>query len=200
MNKLTMVIALVLALGACSKKKEGNAGAAIAKMTEFKDEMCKCKGAACAQDVSQRMQKWLADQPKEQQNQKLSDADQTKMKEIGDALGKCMGTAMTAVAPPPEPAGSDTPPPAGSGSAGSAQVVSGPAGMPPECDAYKATVEKLQPCEKLPPKAKEALIKAYNDAATGWANLPEGAKAGLKTSCKAGTDAVVEAAKAACGW
>ncbi|HEX5062553.1 MAG TPA: hypothetical protein VFV99_24440 [Kofleriaceae bacterium] len=199
MNKLMMVIALVLALGACSKKKEGNAGAAIAKMTELKDEMCKCKDAACAQDVSARMQKWASEQPEEQKNRKPSDAERKQLAAIGDEIGKCMATAMTA-APPPPPAGSDTPPPAGSGNAGSADVVAPPQGMPPECAAYKETVEKLKPCDKLPPKAKEALIKAYNDAATGWANLPEGAKAGLKTSCKAGAEAVAEAAKAACGW
>jgi len=197
MNKLTVVIVAVFALGACSKKKEGNAGAAIAKMAELKDEMCKCKDAKCAQDVSERMQKWTAEQPKEQKDQKLSEADQKKVAAIGEELGKCMGIAMTASAPPP--AGSDTPP-AGSGSAGSAEQTASADGLPKECGDYQATVEKLKTCEKLSPKAKEALIKAYTDAKTGWAVMPEGAKASLDKSCKAGTEAVVAFAKEACGW
>jgi hypothetical protein len=64
----------------------------------------------------------------------------------------------------------------------------------------QAQVEKLKTCDKLPQKAKDALIKAFDDASKGWATMPEGAKAGLDKSCKAGTDAVVAAAKEACGW
>jgi hypothetical protein len=104
---------------------------------------------------------------------------------------------QTATAATP-PAGSDMPP---AGSAGSAaEPTAGADGLPVECAEYKAQVEKLKTCDKLPPKAKDALIKAFNDASAGWKDMPAGAKAGLNTSCKAGTEAVAVAAKEACGW
>jgi hypothetical protein len=105
-----------------------------------------------------------------------------------------MQTAMAASTPPP-PTGSDT------GSAASATgSAAAPTGLPKECDDYKAQVEKLKSCEKIPAKARDALVKAYNDASAGWATMPDGAKAGLDKSCKAGTEAVIVAAKEACGW
>ena len=193
MNKLTFVIVALLAFGGCKKKGGDNgAAAAMAKMTEFKDEMCKCKDAKCAQDVSDKMTKWGEEQSKTQkQPPKMNEADEKKASAIGEEMGKCMQTAMAAT----PPAGSDA-----AGSAGSADPAPGPDGMPAECAEYKAQVEKLKTCEKLPPKAKEALVNAFNDASAGWAKLPAGAKAGLNTSCKAGTEAVVNAAKEACGW
>jgi hypothetical protein len=197
MKHVTMLMVALLAFGGCKKKGGGDgAGAAMAKMSEFKDEMCKCKDAKCAQDVSDKMAKWNQDEAKKsKESVKMSDADQQKAAALGEELGKCMQTAMTA---PATPEGSAADPAAGSaGSAGSA--VAGD-GLPPECADYKAQVEKLKTCDKLPIKAKDALIKAFNDASAGWANMPEGAKQGLNTSCKAGTEAVVVAAKEACGW
>ncbi|HEY5920050.1 MAG TPA: hypothetical protein VIV11_00205 [Kofleriaceae bacterium] len=195
MNKLTLVMVALLAFGGCKKKSTSGGGAeALAKMSEFKTEMCSCKDAKCAQDVSDKMTKWSQEQSAKQKDPpKLSDADQKKATAIGEEMGKCMQTAMAPAAPA---AGSDTPP---AGSAGSAAPV-GADGLPTECAEYKAQVEKLKTCEKLPAKAKDALIKAFNDASAGWANMPAGAKAGLNTSCKAGTEAVVVAAKEACGW
>jgi hypothetical protein len=99
------------------------------------------------------------------------------------------------MAPPAAPEGSAAPT---EGSAAGSAVGAG--GLPKECDDYKAQVEKLKTCDKLPPKAKDALVKAFNDASAGWVNMPEGAKAGLGTSCKAGSEAIVAAAKEACGW
>ncbi|HEY5949652.1 MAG TPA: hypothetical protein VIV40_29360 [Kofleriaceae bacterium] len=197
MKNLTLVIVALLAIGGCKKKGGGgdSAGAALAKMTEFKDEMCKCKDAKCAQDVSDKMSKWTQEQSKNGATPpKLSDNDQKQAAALGEELGKCMQNAMAAT--PPPPAGSDIAP--GSGSAGSATASAD--GLPAECAEYKAQVEKIKTCEKLPPKAKDALIKAFNEASAGWAGLPEAAKAGLNTSCKRGTEAVVVAAKEACGW
>jgi hypothetical protein len=198
MNKLTLVMVALLAFGGCKKKSgtDTNATAAMAKMAEFKDEMCKCKDAKCAQDVSDKMTKWGEEQSKNQKEPpKMSEADQKKASAIGEEMGKCMQTAMAAT---PPAAGSDAT--GSAGSAGSADPVATADGLPVECAEYKAQVEKLKTCEKLPPKAKDALIKAFNDASTGWKDMPAGAKAGLNTSCKAGTEAVAVAAKEACGW
>ena len=195
MKNVTMLVVALLAFGGCKKKGGGeSAGAAMAKMTEFKDEMCKCKDAKCAQDVSEKMTKWSQEQAKNQKEPpKMSEADTKKAAALGEELGKCMQTAMAATTTPP--AGSAVDPAAGS--AGSAVAADG---LPAECAEYKAQVEKLKTCDKLPAKARDALIKAFDDASAGWANMPEGAKQGLNTSCKAGTEAVVVAAKEACGW
>src|SRR5688572_304376 len=193
MKKLTFVVvsALVVLSFGCKKGAGSSSGAAMAKMTEFKDEMCKCKDAKCAQDVSDKMTKWSQEQSKNQKEPpKMSEADTKKAAEIGEALGKCMQTAMGAA--PPVPEGSAAP-------AGSADPAAAGA-LPKKCDDYKAQVEKLKTCEKIRAKAKDALVNAYNDAAAGWATMPDGAKAGLNTSCKAGTEAVIAAAKDACGW
>jgi hypothetical protein len=198
MNKLTFAMVAALAIAGCKKKDGNDAAAAMAKMAEFKDAMCKCKDAKCAQDVSDQMSRWTQEQTKGgKPGPKLSDADQKQAAALGEELGKCMQTAMAASTPPPAPppAGSDT---AAAGSAGSAAPAA-VGGLPPECAEYKAQIEALKTCDKMPEKSKEALLKAYNDAVGGWASLPEGAKAGLGTSCKAGADAVVSAVKQACG-
>lgn len=200
MTKLTVLVVALLAAAGCSKKSgdgEGGATTALAKMSELRDEMCKCKDAACAEGVSEKMTAWNQEQAKSGKAPKMTEADQKRAAELGEAMGTCMQQAIAASAA--APAGSETAA-AGSAEAGSAAAGSEPGGLPTECAAYKAQVEKLKTCEKLPPKAKEALVKAFDDAAAGWATLPEAAKAGLSTSCKAGTEAVIAAAKEACGW
>ena len=50
MKNVTMVVIALLALSGCSKKGGGeSAGTALTKMTEFKNAMCACKDAACAE-------------------------------------------------------------------------------------------------------------------------------------------------------
>src|SRR5215213_6162118 len=142
MNKLTLLMVASFAFGAfagCKKKSGDNgAAAAMAKMAEFKDEMCKCKDAKCAQDVSDKMTKWGEEQSKTQKEPpKMNEADQKKASAIGEEMGKCMQTAMAAT----PPAGSDA-----AGSAGSAEPVPGADGLPVECAEYKAQVEKLKTC------------------------------------------------------
>ena len=72
--------------------------------------------------------------------------------------------------------------------------------LPKECSDYKAAIEKLASCDKMPQQARDALKQAYDQASAGWANLPAESKAGLATACKAGADAVMQSAKATCGW
>jgi len=72
--------------------------------------------------------------------------------------------------------------------------------LPAECNDYKAAIEKLATCDKMPQQARDALKQAYDQASAGWANLPAESKANLATACKAGADAVMQSAKATCGW
>ncbi len=199
MTKLTLLVVALLAAAGCGKKSgdgEASASAALAKMTELKEEMCTCKDAKCAESVSDKMTAWSQEQAKSGKAPKMTEADQKQAAALGEAMGTCMQKAMAAAA---APAGSDTAA-AGSAEAGSAAPGADQSGLPAECVAYKEQVEKLRTCDKLPPKAKDALVKAFDDAAAGWATMPEGAKAGLNESCKKGTAALVAAAKEACGW
>ncbi len=68
--------------------------------------------------------------------------------------------------------------------------------IPAECDEYKAGIEKLASCDKLPPETKDTLKKAYEQAAAGWANVPAEGKAAVASACKSGADALKQAAAA----
>ena len=196
MKKITLAFAVAMALMSFGcKKKGGGQGEAMAKMTEFKDEMCKCKDAKCAQDVSDKMMKWSESQPKGKEPPKMNEADTKKFAEVGEALGKCMQTAMGAggAAPAADPAAAAPADPAAAAPAAAGD-------LPAECNEYKASIEKLATCDKMPAAARDALKKAFDDASAGWAKLPADAKAALGTACKAGADAVMTSAKTTCGW
>jgi hypothetical protein len=83
---------------------------------------------------------------------------------------------------------------------GSAAEPAASGDLPAECNEYKASIEKLSTCDKMPQQARDALKQAYDQASAGWASLPAAAKANLATACKAGADAVMASAKQSCGW
>ena len=72
--------------------------------------------------------------------------------------------------------------------------------LPAACADYKAAIEKLATCDKMPKEARDALKSAFDTASASWATLPAESKAGLSTACKAGADAVTASAKTTCGW
>jgi len=96
----------------------------------------------------------------------------------------------------PAPATATAPAPA----AGAPAAPAAAGNLPAECNDYKAAIDKLASCDKMPQQARDALKQAYDQASTGWANLPAEAKANLATACKAGADAVTTSAKQVCGW
>jgi hypothetical protein len=100
-----------------------------------------------------------------------------------------------AAAPTPDKAAA---PAAPAGGAAAAPAAAG--ALPAECNEYKAAIDKLASCDKMPQQARDALKQAYDQASAGWANLPAEAKANLATACKAGADAVTQSAKQVCGW
>lgn len=70
--------------------------------------------------------------------------------------------------------------------------------LPAECNDYKAAIEKLSTCDKMPKESRDAMKSAFDQASTSWAGLPAEAKASLATACKAGADAVKQSASAMC--
>jgi hypothetical protein len=68
---------------------------AMKKMAEFRDHMCACKDAACAEKVSDEMTKWSMEMSKQYKDPpKLNDQEIKQATEIGETMGKCMQTAM----------------------------------------------------------------------------------------------------------
>jgi hypothetical protein len=163
--------------------------------------MCKCKDAKCAQDVSSKMTAWTQKQAKSGAA-KMSEADTKKAQSIGEELGKCMASAMTANGSAGDNAngsadGSAT---GGSATGGSADPAAF-ADLPQECLDYRAAVDRLSQCgDKLPADVRQLLKDRFDESVAGWAKLPAEAKKSLGDACKAGVTAVEGAAKDKCGW
>ncbi len=68
--------------------------------------------------------------------------------------------------------------------------------LPAECAAYKAGIEKLATCDKLPPEARASLKQAYEASSAGWASVTAEGKAALATACKTAADALAQTAAA----
>ncbi len=87
---------------------------------------------------------------------------------------------------------------------GSAAPAAGGGGdLPAECNDYKAMIEKLASCDKMPQQSRDALKQGYDAMSQGWANIgsmPAEAKKAMADGCKQGTDALKQAAGAMCGW
>ena len=97
MKKILIVVSAALAIASftgCKKKTDGS-GAALAKMTEFKDKMCKCAegDTECAKKVSDEMMKWGESQPKPKEGA-VAKSD-PKSEEVTKQMGECMSKAMT---------------------------------------------------------------------------------------------------------
>ncbi len=68
--------------------------------------------------------------------------------------------------------------------------------LPAECDEYKAAIESLSKCEKLPQATRDALKQSYDQTSAAWASVPAEGKAALGTACKSAADAVKQSAAA----
>ncbi|HEY4058434.1 MAG TPA: hypothetical protein VGM39_17600 [Kofleriaceae bacterium] len=215
MKNLTIAFLATSALftvGACKKKGGGDAGEAVAKVTEFKDKMCACKDKDCATKVNDDYTKWGTEMAsKMASNKDTAKPDETmakKMTEVAMAYGECMTKAMGAGATPPAgDTGSAAAPAAGSGSAPAAEGSAAPAaaggdlpaGIPQECKDYADAMAKLGTCDKMPKESKDAMKQGFDAMKTGWANfdkMPAEAQKAAADACKQGTDAMKQSASA----
>jgi hypothetical protein len=76
------------------------------------------------------------------------------------------------------------------------------ANLPAECNDYKASIDKLASCDKLPAASRDALKTSFEAQSKAWANVPadDAAKKTMADSCKTANDAVKTAAAKTCGW
>lgn len=187
--KLSIVLVAALSIIGCKSKTTTDR---FAKLAELKDRMCACKegDAACAKKLQQEL-KANADASGQQ---KLSDDEVKRAAELNTQLAACAAKATGA--PPPSALGSG----GGSPGAGSAVGDVKPGELPKECGDWKAMVDKLQACERMPEAQRKVMKDAYLEASKTWDGLPPTGREALAQSCKAGADAIFASAKATCGW
>jgi hypothetical protein len=139
-NLSIAVLAALSLMSFAGCKKKGGAGDAIAKMTDFKDQMCKCADKACAEKVTEAMTKWGQEMAKEggDKEAKISEDDTKKMASVTEEMTKCMTKAMMA-------GGAMTPPPAAA-----------PAGDKPADPAAPAAPAGDKPADPAAPPAAPA--------------------------------------------
>lgn len=210
MQKFTIAFVAVMSLASFGCKKKGGMADSMAKHAGFKDAMCKCdKDKACAEKVAAEMDKYNTEQMKntsaEDAKKMLADMSPEDMKAMGDVAAeteKCKATAMGAAAA----AGGDKPAgdkPAGDKPADPPAAAGANADIPSECNDYKAAMEKLAACDKMPQASKDALKQGYDAMSQGWAaakDMPAEAKKAMADGCKQGADALMQSGKALCGW
>ena len=68
--------------------------------------------------------------------------------------------------------------------------------LPTECTEYKATIEKIRTCEKLPQATRDALVLAFEQASSGWAAATPEHRVSLAASCKSANAAIQQSAVA----
>ncbi len=206
----------VLALSGCGKKgsePKGDCATSVTNAVNLSAEEFKKSGvtdatvtkiressvARCKEDKwTNESLKCLADAKKADD---VAKCQQMMSKEQSDNMAKAIAGAMTTQPDPGSGSGSALES-VGSGS-GSAAPATDVAGLPPECADYKALVDKLATCEKLPQASRDMLKKSFDDTAKAWTNmekLPADAKAALVGGCKQGADALKQAAGSACGF
>jgi len=214
MKKFSIAFACAMALASFGCKKKGG-GDALGKMNEFADEMCKCKDGEtdCAKKVQDKMTKWSEEQAKNADKNATATQDPEEAKkyaEVSKKMTECATKAMTPAANGTPPAG-DKPAgdkPAGDKPAdGSAAAGDKPAGdkpmaaggdLPAECGDYKAAIEKLASCDKLPQASRDALKTSFDTMANSWkdfGSMPAEAKKAAADACKQAADAVNQAAQ-----
>jgi hypothetical protein len=104
MTKLTIAFLAAVSLSSFGCKKKGGGDEAVTKMTEFKDQMCKCGEGDldCAKKVTDAMTKYGEEQAKNADKDAKPDPDLAKkMEPVMADLTKCSTKAMTPKAAPP---------------------------------------------------------------------------------------------------
>ena len=198
----TLLVAAALALSGCGKKgseAKGDCATSVANAVSLSAEEFKKQGVTdatvakirdasvtrCKEDKwTNEILKCLADAKKADD---VAKCQQMMSNEQSDNMAKAIAGAM----PPPDTG-------SGSGSATPEAPPSGDvAGLPPECAEYKAAVEKLASCEKMPQAGRDAMKQSFDAMATSWKDLdklPPEAKASLVASCKQGVSVLKKTA------
>lgn len=67
-----------------------------------------------------------------------------------------------------------------------------------ECDRYRDALYDFASCENMPSEGRKALLDAYAQAESAWAQVPEEGRAALANACKAATQAIRDSIQKVC--
>jgi hypothetical protein len=157
--------------------------AQLAKMIEFKDQMCACKDMPCATKVNADMATWA--QANSAADAVPSDDEVKKIMAVSQDMSKCMeamGKAAVAAATPPPPAPEPT---------------LAAADLPKPCQEWKAGIDKLDHCAQIAKATVTALRTSYERSLAAWSKLPADSRTAVTGSCDSARDAVNNLLRAA---
>jgi hypothetical protein len=204
MKKMSIAFLAAMSLASFGCKKKGGAGEAMAKMNDMTEKMCKCTDKACADKVNDDYKKWGEEMSKNASGKEAeapSAEDQKKMTDTMTKFTECAtkamggGAAMTGDKPAGDKPAGDKPADDKKPDDKAAPAAGGD--LPAECNDYKAAIEKLASCDKLPQASKDALKTSFDTMANSWkdfGSMPAEAKKAAADACKQAADAVNQAA------
>ncbi|MBA3463672.1 MAG: hypothetical protein H0T46_27185 [Deltaproteobacteria bacterium] len=185
-NLKTMVLVVLLAasLSACKKKDGGGSGDSLGvpECDEYLTRMDACakkigdsKGGGQLTKMADMMRKsWKEDVKDAEMKKSMPEGCRSAIRDMAKQNPDCDWGVATAPAAP----------------------AAGGGDLPPECAEYKAAIEALSKCEKLPQASRDALKQSYEQTSAAWASVPAEGRAALGTACKSATDAVKQSAAA----
>ena len=198
MKKMGIAFLAAMSLASFGCKKGGSG--AMAKMEEFKGQMCKCTDKACADKINGELDK--ATDSKE----KPSEEDMKKGEELAKKYGECMQKAMGMGGdkkPDDKMAGDKKPDEGGDKKPDDKMAGGGDGDMPKECADYMKAIEDMGKCDKMG-AARDSMKQAADAMKQGfanWGSLPADAKKqamdAAAQGCKQAADGVAQALKAA---
>jgi hypothetical protein len=190
-------VLLVASIGACKKKDGGGDGVGVPECDDYLTRMDACAKKLGDKKGGEQLTK-MANMMRDSWTKDVKDAEMKKA--MPDAckgatanMAKQMPECDWGVAAPAAPAGSAAAAPEGSAAAPAA---AGGGDLPAECNDYKAAIEALSKCEKLPQATRDALKQSYEQTSAAWASVPAEGRAALGTACKSAADAVKQSAAA----
>jgi hypothetical protein len=124
----------------------------------------------------------------------MPDTCKKAVKDMAKQMPDC-DWGVKADEPAKAPEGGGSAAPEGGGSAAAAPAGGG-GDLPAECNDYKAAIEALAKCDKLPQATRDALKQSYEQTSAAWASVPAEGRAALGTACKSAADAVKQSAAA----
>lgn len=188
-------------LGRSKIKSAGMSDSAIGRLE--KQMAQHCADDVWPDDAVECLTAATSDEDSDRCIQKLSNSQRDKlMAAMSELIAQEMkNSAPPAPTPTPTPVpvidaavGDPLPPEEPSGTSATASA----SGLPAVCTEYKAQIDKLQSCSKLPPDTRKAMVDSYgiivktwNDSKTKTAELGDS----LGQACKSGLDAVIELRK-----
>ena len=195
---VVLVVLLAASLSACKKKDGAGGGDGIgvpecddylARMDSCAKKLGEKKGGEQLTKMANMMRdSWSKDVKDAEMKKSMPDACKGAIKDMAKQMPECdWGVAAPAAAAPEGSAAAPE---------GSAAPAAAAGDLPAECGEYKAAIEALAKCDKLPQATRDALKQSYEQTSAAWASVPAEGRAALGTACKSAADAVKQSAAA----